>query len=125
MLATFFMLSVIPAQLKAATESNPVAGTATSDIKSAESNANANRLSAIKSIDMPAINSTENKELLKEVSPLKNDQDEHSRRYRNRHQQRDVDVTIRGDRGRGYGHGGAYIGAGGVLILILILVLVL
>lgn len=74
---------------------------------------------------MSALNSSETKELLKESSPLQNDQGRHGRRYHQRQNRRDVDVTIRADRGRHYGHSGAYIGGGGVLILILVLILVL
>lgn len=127
------MLSVIPTQLKASTETNPAATTTTSAIKSTESNVGADRLNEIKAIDMPALSSSDRKEVLKEASPLENDQDIRSRRYQNRHPRRDVDVTIRADRqvrGDGYyqgrhSHGGAYIGGGGVLLLILILILVL
>jgi len=132
-LAAFFVLSVIPTQIKAATKSNPVAVTSTTDIKSAGSNVDAIRLSEIKSIDMPALNSTENKEALKKgVSPLNNDQEEHSRGYKNRHQQRNVDATItsehqtRGDganQGR-HSHVRAYIGGCGIIIIIIMLILI-
>ena len=131
LLATFFMLSVIPTQIKAATESNLSETTDKSSNLSSESNTV--RLNEIKTIDMTELNSSEKDATLKESSPLKDDQDEHGRRYRNRHQQRDVDVTITSGhqmRGDGYyegrhTHSGAYIGVGGVLVLILILILVL
>ena len=132
-LAIFFMLSVIPTQLKAAADSNPAATTVKSEIKSTESNLGNDRLSMIKTLDMSTLSSTENRDILKEAGTLKNDQDEHGRRYRNRHQRRDVDVTVTSGnqmRNDGYyegrhNHSGAYIGGGGLLVLILILVLVL
>jgi len=129
-LTAFFMLSVIPTQLKAGTESNPAVPSA---IKSTEYNVAADKLNEIKAIDMSALNSSEKKEVLKEASPLANDQDGRNRRYRDRHPRRDVDVTIVADRrvrGDGYyegrhSHGGTYLGVGGVLVLILILILIL
>lgn len=132
-LSTFLMLSVIPTQLKASTESNPAATNNASTIKSTETNVGTDRLNEIKAIDISALSSSENKEALKEASPLKNDQDGRHSRYRNRHPNRNVDVTIRADhrvRGDGYyegrhRHSGAYVGGGGVLLLILILILVL
>ena len=80
-------------------------------------------------MELTLLGTSEAKESLKEVSPVKNDQEEHGRGYERRHR-RDVDVTVRADRGPGYyegRHGGgvAYIGAGGLLVLILILVLIL
>jgi hypothetical protein len=130
MLATFFLLSVTPTQLKASSES--IAATPSS-VKSTEPTANTDRLNEIKSIGLTTLNSSENKEILKENNLLKNDQIFRGQRYRDRHPRRDVDVTVVSDsrvRGDGYyqgrhSHGAAYIGGGGVLILILILILVL
>lgn len=128
-LSAFLMLSVIPTQIKAATDTE-IAKTA---MISTETASGTNQLTDIKSIDLTTLSSSENKEVLKEASPLKNDQDGRSRRYRDRHPRRDVDVTIVADhrvRGDGYyegrhSHSGAYIGGGGLLVLILILILVL
>jgi len=127
---TASMLSLFcSTQTKAATDITPATSTGTTTVNAEKSNADATRLDEIKPMEMNALASTEKKELLKEVSPVKNDQEEHGRGYERRHR-RDVDVTVRADRGPGYYEGrhrggGAYIGAGGLLILILILVLVL
>jgi len=132
-LSTFLMFLVIPNQLKANTENNASKMTLRSEIKTSDSNMGANQLSMIKAKEIATLSSSENKEVLKEESPLKNNQDRRSRGYQNRHARRDVNVTITPGhqmRGDGYNegrhnHGGAYLGVGGVLILILILVLVL
>lgn len=119
-LSAFLMLSVIPSQSKAATDT----GTAKTDIISTETASGTDQLSEIKSIEFTPLSTSENKEALKEASPLVNEQGRHNDRFNNRHN-RDVDVTIQGDRGYRHNHSGAYIGGGGVLVLILILILVL
>jgi len=119
-LATCFMLSVIPSQIKAA----PNAETDKTVVISTETANETNQLSEIKSIDLSALSTSENKEVLKEASPLVNDQGRHNGRFNSR-RNRDVDVTIQSNRGHGHRHSGAYIGGGGVLVLILILILVL
>jgi len=120
-LATCFMLSVIPSQTKAATDTE-AAKTATI---SSEKVSSTDQINEIKPIELNALNTSENKEVLKEASPLLNDQGRHNGRYRNRPVNRDVDVTIQSDRGYGHRHSGAYIGGGGVLVLIIILILIL
>jgi len=131
-LSTFLMLSVIPTQLKANTESNPAATNNASAIKTTETNVGSDKLSEIKAIDVSALSSSENKEALKEASPLTNDQDGRHKKYRNRHPNKSVDVTIRADHrvhGDGYYEGrhrhGSYVGGGGVILLIIILILIL
>ena len=120
-LSTFLMLSVIPSQLKAATN-----GEATkTELISSEPAVNNDQLNEIKPIDFTALSTSENKEVLKETSPIANEQGRHNGRYRNNRPNRDVDVTIQGDAGYRHNHSGAYIGGGGVLVLILILVLIL
>lgn len=116
-LSAFLMVSVIPSQIKAATDAE-AEKTVTISTETIKSN---DQLNEIKSIDLTALSTSENKEVLKEASPLLNDQGRHNGRYNHR-RNRDVDVTIQSNRHR---HGGAYIGGGGVLVLILILVLVL
>jgi len=120
-LATCFMLSVIPSQIKAATDAkaDKAATISTETVNSTD------QLNEIKPIDFTSLSTSENKEVLKEASPLPNDQGRHDGRYNNNRQRRDVDVTIQGDGGYRHNHGGAYIGGGGVLVLILILILVL
>lgn len=118
-LATCFILAVTPVQIKAATNTE----TAKTTIKSTETVNGTEPLNEIKSIDFSIKSSTENSEMLKESSPLKNEQGRHNGRYRRAN--RDVDVTIRADQGYGHRHSTAYIGGGGVLVLILILILIL
>ena len=119
-LSAFLMLSAIPSQSKAATDT----GTAKTDMISTETASGTNQLSEIKSIKFTPLSTSENKEALKEASPLVNEQGRHNGRFNNRHN-RDVDVTIQSDRGYGHRHGGAYIGGGGVLVLIIVLILIL
>ncbi len=115
------MLSVTPGQIKAATD----AKTTKTEIIAPETTDGTYPLNEIKTIDLTSLNSSENKDVLKEASPLLNDQGRHRGRYHNRHNRGNVDVTIRSERSIRHNHNGAYIGGGGVLILILILVLVL
>ena len=119
-LSAFLMLSVIPGQIKAANDGK----VEKTEAISTETVKNTDQLNEIKSIELTSISSSENKEVLRETSPLVNEQGRHNGRYQNR-QNRDVDVTIQSDRTYGHHHGGAYIGGGGVLVLILILILVL
>jgi hypothetical protein len=127
---TASMLSLFcSTQTKAATDMTPATTTGTTTVNADKSNADVIRLDEIKPIEMNALASSEKKEMLKDVSPVKNDQDEHGSGY-DRRNRRNVDVTVREDHGPGYYEGrhrggGLYIGVGGLLILILILVLVL
>jgi len=118
-LATCFMLSVIPSQIKAETGTE----TAKTVVISTETTSSTDQLNEIKPIDLTSLSTSENKEVLKEASPLANDQGRHNGRYRNNRPSRDVDVTIQSN--RSHRHGGAYIGGGGVLVLIIILILIL
>jgi len=119
-LSAFLMLSVIPNQIKAATDTE-AAKTATI---SSEKVSGTDQINEIKPIELTALSTSENKEVLKEASPLVNEQGRHNSRFNNR-RNRDVDVTIQSNRGFGHRHSGAYIGGGGVLVLILILILIL
>jgi len=121
LLATCFILSVIPTQIKASTDTE----TAKTAIISVETGSGSEQLSEIKSIDLTILSTSKDKEVLKTVSPLENEQGRHHGRYNNRHGHSNVDVTIQSNRGYRHRHGGAYIGGGGVIVLILILVLVL
>jgi len=119
-LATCFMLSVIPSQIKAATDTE----TAKTVMISNETAGKTDQLSEIKSIELNALRTSDNKEVLKETSPLANEQGRHKGRFNNR-RNRDVDVTIQTDRSYRHNHSGVYIGAGGVIVLIIILILIL
>jgi hypothetical protein len=127
-LATFFVLSVIPTSLKAGTGSNPSETTEKSANLSYD--ANDDKLNEIKTIEMSALNTSGNKETLKEAGLVKNVQNEHGRKYRNRHQRENVDVVITSGRNDGYnngrhGHSGAYVGIGGLCVIILIVLLII
>jgi hypothetical protein len=127
-LATVFMLSVIPTQLKASTGSN--LSETTENSTNISSGANTGRLNEIKPIEASLLNSTEKNEALKVASPVKSEQDEHGRRFRNRHQHAESDLVITSGHNDGYNneghrHSGAYIGIGGVLVVVLIMVLIL
>ena len=115
-LATFLMLSVIPDQSKAATDAKADRTISTETVNSTD------QLTTIQPIDLTTLNTSEDKEVLKEASQMGNEQGRHNGRYNNRHNHRDVDVTIQTNRHR---HSGVYIGGGGALVLILILILVL
>jgi len=119
-LSAFLLLSVIPSQIKAATNAEAVQTVTIST----ETVSGTDQLNEIKPIDLTALSTSDNKEVLKAASPLANEQGRHNGRFNNR-RHRDVDVTIQSNRGYGHRHSGAYIGGGGVLVLILILILVL
>ena len=119
-LSAFLLLSVIPSQIKAATNAEAVQTVTTSN----ETVSGTDQLNEIKPIDLTALSTSDNKEVLKAASPLANDQGRHNGRFNNR-RNRDVDVTIRADQGYRHNHSGAYIGGGGVLVLIIILILIL
>ncbi len=119
-LATCFMLSAIPSQIKAATNAEAVQTATTS----AEIVSSTDQLNEIKPIELTALSTSDNKEKLKEANPLVNDQGRHKGRFNNR-RNRDLDLTLKTDQGYRHNHNGTYIGVGGVLVLILILILVL
>lgn len=126
------MFAVTPTQLRAEITVEPFPTTITSVTKSSDTNVETASLREIKPIDLSLSNSSEKKELLKELGLIKSDQDGRSRRYRERHPQREVDLTIRTNHQeprdgypRNHNHRRAYVGGGGVFILILILILIL
>lgn len=118
-LATCFMLSAIPTQIKAATDTEA----AKTAMISSEKVSGTDQLNEIKSIDFTSLSTSENKEGLKEASPLANDQGRKNGIFNRRN--RDVDVTIQSNQSNRHRHSGAYIGGGGVLVLIIILILIL
>lgn len=128
---TASMLSLFcSTQSKAATDTTPAITTGTTAVNAEKSNTDVARLDEIKPMESPLLGTSAEKGSLKDVSTVKNDQEEHGRGYNRRHR-RNVDVTIQSNnRGPGYYEGrhrggAAYIGGGGLLVLILILVLVL
>jgi len=119
LMTAIMLMSFIPSQLKAATETAPVIAT-TSD-ESVKDNADLARLNEIKAMDMSTLSRSDKKELRKEVRTIKNDQDGRGR-YRERHGRRNHDG---GDyNGRRSGGTVYFMGGGGLLVLILILLLI-
>ena len=127
-MAASMLLLFSPTQVKAGIENNATSTT----VKSENANASEVGLTEMKAIDVSSLSTAENKEILKEVNTVKDQQGRHRGRGYGQNR-RDVDVTVvaRNDGPRyresqGYhSHSTAYIGGGGVLILILILILIL
>ena len=120
-MTTFMLLSFIPSQSKAATESKTVSVATTTSVESAKDNADLARLNEIKAMDFSTLSRSEKKELRKEVREIKNDQDGRGR-YHERRGGRNHDG---GDYNGRHGGGTVYfMGGGGLLVLILILLLI-
>jgi len=115
-MTAFMLLSFVPSQSKAATESNTETVVSTTASDAAKDNADLARLNEIKAMDMSTLSRSEKKELRKEVREIKNDQDGY-RRHREGH----------GDGNYNGRHNGGtiyFMGGGGLLVLILILLLI-
>ncbi len=115
-MTALMLLSLIPAQVKAANEPATVAVTADNGNESADEAAQLARLEEINAMDMSTLSRAEKKELRNEVSAIKSNQDGRGRRHHDRHAGRNFD-------GR---HGGGsvfVVGGGGILILLLLIVL--
>ena len=115
------LLSFVPSQSKAATESKTTSVVLTTAAESAKDNADLARLNEIKAMDLSSMSRSEKKELRKEVREIKNDQDGrgryHERRGRRYHDGGDYN-------GRHSGGTVYFMGGGGLLVLILILLLI-
>lgn len=121
LMTAIMLLSFIPTQLKAASETKTAPVTATTSDESVKDNADLARLNEIKAMDMSTLSRSDKKELRKEVRTIKNDQDGRGR-YHERHGRRYRDG---GDyNGRSSGGTVYFMGGGGLLILILILLLI-
>jgi len=114
------LLSFVPSQLKAATETETVPVTATVTADAAKDNADLARLNEIKAMDLSSLSRSEKKELRKEVREIKNDQDGRGRYHERRGRNHD------GGNYEGRHGGGTiyFMGGGGLLVLILILLLI-
>lgn len=120
-MTALMLMSFIPAQLKAATETKTAPVTAITSDESVKDNADLARLNEIKAMDMSTLSRSDKKELRKEVRTIKNDQDGRGR-YHERNNRRNHD---RGDyNGRRSGGTVYFMGGGGLLVLILILLLI-
>jgi hypothetical protein len=97
LLVSLLALTLIPAQLKAGSESAPSPGTTSKTTESPEAKILMERLNEIKALDKSTLNSLEKKELCKEVLSAKKQLKELS--------------------------GGVYISIGAIIIIILLLIL--
>lgn len=92
-------LTFIPAQLKAGAETNPISMAAPKPVDSPEARALLARLDEIKAMDKSKLNSSEKKQLRKEVRSIKKNLNEN--------------------------HGGVYLSVGAIIIIVLLLILLL
>ena len=115
-MTAFLLMSFIPTQLKAATESKPVTVTAIKTVESTTASAQLARLEEIKAMDMSTLSRSEKKELRQEVRAIKNDQDGCGRRHH--------DGGDRNHEGRRGGGEVIVFGGGGLLIILLIILLI-
>ena len=124
MMTAFMLLSIIPTQLKAATDTNPVVVAASKTVESADANANLARLDEINAMDKSALSSSEKKDLRHEVRAIKDAQDGRGGRYNRGHGRRYHDGG-NGDNVRVQSSGTVYfMGGGGLLIILLIILLI-
>ena len=114
-MAAFLLLSFIPVQLKAETDSKTATTIVTKPAESTTATTQLARLEEIKAMDLSTLSRSEKKELRQEVRAIKNDQDGYGRRHH--------DGDGRNYEGR---HGGGevfFIGGGGLLVILLIILL--
>jgi hypothetical protein len=97
--AILLLFIVIPTQLKAVTDTDPVLKASTENVESANVNVLLARLDEIKAMDMSTMNSSEKKDLRKEVRTIKSE------------------LMAVG--------GGVYLSVGALIIIILLLILIL
>ena len=116
-LATFFLLSIVPTQSKGATDGGAVAITTSKISETPSPNSQLTRLNEIKEMDMSTLNRTEKKELRKESRSIKNDQYGQGRRHNNGRNGGDYD-------GRRSGGTVYFVGGSGLLIVLLIILLI-
>jgi len=114
-MTAFLLMSFIPTQLKAATESKPVSVSAIKTIESTTASTQLARLEEIKAMDLSTLSRSEKKELRQEVRAIKNDQDGYGRRHH--------DGGDRNYEGRRGGGEVFFIGGGGLLVILLIILL--
>jgi len=114
-MTAFLLMSFIPTQLKAATESKPVSVSEIKTVESTTASTQLARLEEIKAMDMSTLSRSEKKELRQEVRAIKNDQNEYGRSHH--------DGDGRYHDGR---HGGSVLvfGGSGLLIILLIILLI-
>jgi hypothetical protein len=117
MMATFMLLSFIPAQVNAAGETKTIATAVATMDESAVAAAQLARLEEIKTMDLSMLSRSEKKELRNEVRAIKSDQDRRGRRHHDGRSGRDIN-------GRHGGGSVVVMGGGGLLIILLIILLI-
>lgn len=108
-MAAVVMLFVIPTQLKANTETTPIAVVATAPVATVDASVLVARVEAIKAMDISTLSASERKELRKELRAIKSDLKERKKS--------DLKIIE--------GNGGIYLSVGAIIIIILLLILLL
>jgi len=109
-MSAFVMLFVIPTQLKAETETAPVAVVAPVPVATVDASVLVARVEAIKAMDISTLSTTERKELRKELRAIKSDLKDRKKS--------DVYASTTSN-------GGIYLSVGAIIIIILLLILLL
>jgi hypothetical protein len=115
LITTILLLYYIPSQLKADEESDKTPTSVVSDVESVKVNALEERLNEIKAMDIPALSSTEKKELRKEVRSIKSELKTISKS-----DSKSPANSEAKDRGNG-----VYLSVGAIIIIVLLLILLL
>ena len=109
-MAAFALLLVAPTQTKAENETTPVEVVATAPAASVDAGVLIARVETIKAMDVSTLNSSERKELRKELRGIKNDLKDLKKNDAN------SSATT---------NGGVYLSVGAIIIIILLLILIL
>jgi competence protein ComGC len=115
LMTTILLLLFIPSQLKADEDSDKTPTSVVSDVESAKISALEVRLNEIKAMDIPALSSTEKKELRKEVRSIKGELKTISKS-----DSKSPANSEAKDRGNG-----VYLSVGAIIIIVLLLILLL
>ncbi len=108
-LAALIFILFIPGCVYAETESTTVEIAANKPVASVDATILVARVEAIKAMDFSTLNSSEKKELRKELRAIKTDLKKNNKR--------DIVAT--------HGNGGIYLSVGAIIIIILLLILIL
>ena len=108
-MAVFVIIIYFPNLVRGETEQAPVAVVATSPVTTVDASVLTARVEAIKAMDFSTLNSTEKKELRKELRVIKTDLKKSNKR----------------DEYATHGNGGIYLSVGAIILVVLLLILVL
>ena len=108
-MAVFVIIIYFPDLLKAETEQAQVAVIATSQVAAVDASVLTARVEAIKAMDFSTLNSSERKELRKELRAIKTDLKKSNKR----------------DEYATHGNGGIYLSVGAIIVVVLLLILIL